>query len=308
MASSKTSGPRLTSKTPRVRNHMRRLFNTRPRSQIDPKILPDESEKTSEKKTYLVTLGVRSYVDYDRALSENPQMRLDQKAYVQKMMKEGHVIAHGPLRGLIFPPNSPQDVAVWAVRGKSKEEAQEMVNNSPYVVHRVTPACKILSGNAASSERRNLENLDTLETLQAEINSIQRDLEASRRVHQLLRNELDSAHAELNHTRRAYHEYNREINLQRINWLSSASVETFRRLQPIYEGFDRLQEQTLSTTDDEADLEEAFQTIARDFINLYEQEIDGVSGRQGNPISQWVTKVFGSPTDLGSNEERSEQK
>jgi len=56
---------------------------------------------------------------------------------------------------------------------------------------------------------------------------------------------------------------------------------------------------------DELLFKKRYATIARNFINLYEQELDGV--KEEKPIAKWVTKVFGSPSnDIGTREEGGE--
>jgi len=158
--------------------------------------------------------------------------------------------------------------------------------------------------NEASVQKREMEHQDNLESIQEQIEEVRRDVEASRRVHQLLQNELDVAHSELKTARSEYDKYNREVNLQRFDWVNSGSLETFDRLKPVYDGFEELQASSKAKTDSEEEIEEMYQTLARDFINLYEQEMDGGSlgDEANNPIANWVTKVFGSTTGAAPNE------
>mmetsp|Transcript_23337 Transcript_23337/g.37505 ORF Transcript_23337/g.37505 Transcript_23337/m.37505 type:complete len:371 (-) Transcript_23337:361-1473(-) len=248
------------------------------------------------KKSYFVTLGVGSYIDYDKALQEHANTREDQKAYVKSKMGDGSLVAYGPLRGLIFPPTTPQDVGLWMIKADSLEEAKEIVKDSPYCGSNITPGCKVIQVNSASKETRDMEHWDQLEDIQQQIDEVRKDVEASRRVHQLLQTELECAHSELKAARQNYDQYNRQVNLHRFDWLSSGSIETFRRLQPVYEALEQLQAENKARSENEADIEAMYQTIARDFINVFEQEIDWSCSRVGDdntPMAKWVTKVFG---------------
>jgi len=88
-------------------------------NEVAPKVEADDS-----KNTYFVTLGVGSYIDYDKALRINPSTRLAQNAYVKSKMVEGVIQAFGPFRGLIFPPTTPQEVAMWVISASSVEEVK----------------------------------------------------------------------------------------------------------------------------------------------------------------------------------------
>mmetsp|Transcript_1848 Transcript_1848/g.3554 ORF Transcript_1848/g.3554 Transcript_1848/m.3554 type:complete len:351 (-) Transcript_1848:197-1249(-) len=295
--------------TSRLISRKRNALRCRASEDRDVKNIPDATGKEgtgdASKKLYFVTLGVGSYLDYDRVLRSNPRIRLDQKKYVKSKMEDDTLVAYGPLRGLIFPPTTPQDVGLWVLRANDLEEAKEVVKKSPYCENSITSGCKIIHVNPAVTERRNLENQDNLEDIQKKIEEVRREVEASQRVHQLLQNELDAAHTELKNARAEYDKYNREVNLQRFDWLSSGSLETIRRLRPVYEGLDQLQATKHARTPNEAAIEEMYATIARNFINLYEQELDGV--KEEKPIAKWVTKVFGSPSnDIGTREEGGE--
>eukprot|EP00471_Norrisiella_sphaerica_P002647 CAMPEP_0184487858 /NCGR_PEP_ID=MMETSP0113_2-20130426/10373_1 /TAXON_ID=91329 /ORGANISM="Norrisiella sphaerica, Strain BC52" /LENGTH=228 /DNA_ID=CAMNT_0026870275 /DNA_START=472 /DNA_END=1158 /DNA_ORIENTATION=+ len=223
-------------------------------------------------------------------------------------MKEGDLVAYGPLRGLIFPPTLPQDVGLWMIKADSPEEATRIMDESPYCASEITHGCKLVHVNSASKESQELEHRDILGDIQEQIDEVQADVQASLRVQGILKNELESAHAELKAARQKYDKYNREINLQRFDWLSSGSINTLRKLQPVYDALEQLQSESKASTQSEGEIEAMFQTIARDFINVYEQEIDCVGGEDGlNPIHQWVTKVFGAPSDISSGGSISEE-
>eukprot|EP00954_Amorphochlora_amoebiformis_P002987 234803-Amorphochlora_amoeboformis.AAC.2 len=238
-------------------------------NEVAPKVEADDS-----KNTYFVTLGVGSYIDYDKALRINPSTRLAQNAYVKSKMVEGVIQAFGPFRGLIFPPTTPQEVAMWVISASSVEEVQdspgersiraEKRNGAPgQLVRHMTCIFSVIVVL--------IEPITFRESIQEQIEEVRRDVEASRRVHQLLQNELDVAHSELKTARSEYDKYNREVNLQRFDWVNSGSLETFDRLKPVYDGFEELQASSKAKTDSEEEIEEMYQTLARDFINLYEQ-------------------------------------
>jgi len=249
------------------------------------------------KNSYFVTLGVGSYIDYDKALQEHANTRENQKTYIKLKMGDGSLVAYGPLRGLIFPPTTPQDVGLWMIKADSLEKAKKIVQDSPYCGSKITPGCKVIQVNSVSKETRDLEHWDQLQDIQQQIDEVRRDVEASQRVHQLLQTELECAHSELKAARQNYDQYNRQVNLHRFDWLSSGSIETFRRLQPVYEALEQLQAENKARSENEAEIEAMYQTIARDFINVFEQEIDWSSSRaedeSNTPMAKWVTQMFG---------------
>jgi len=267
-------------------------------------IVPSPEMVGNERETYLITLGVRSYTEYDKALGVGDDVRRKQKAYIRDKMAEGDIIAFGPFRGLIFPPTNSQDVGLWAVKAVSVDEAREIFLSSPYYEAGIVPGFKIVKVIGQKFRAGTTENEESLDSIREQIKEVRRDVEASKRVHKLLQTEMEAAHSELKNARDLYEQYNREVNLQRFDWLSSGSLETLRQLKPIYEGLEKLQANSKARTKGELEIEEMYQTIARDFINIYEQEMDGAvhEDQRNNPIAKWVTKVFGASksTDGGA--------
>mmetsp|Transcript_2307 Transcript_2307/g.4252 ORF Transcript_2307/g.4252 Transcript_2307/m.4252 type:complete len:345 (+) Transcript_2307:137-1171(+) len=284
---------------PRWRRTTRRMAESEgaePEPDHDREAGGDKAEK-ERKQMYFVTLGVPSYVGYDKDIHENPQVRLEQKNYVRAKMKDGTLQAYGPLRGLIFPPTTPQDVALWVIRAKSVEEAKSIVEVSPYCKSKITSGCRIIPVSTEITGSRETEQQDYLEDLTEAIAQARVDVEASKKVHQLLQRELETAHDHLKKARTKYDAYSREVNLMRFDWMSSGSYDTLERLKPVYEGLEKLAYDSKAKTQNEIAIESAFQNIARDFINVYEQEIDGTGSAPSqidtSPIAQWVTKVYG---------------